>query len=84
MHPGASAFKTFEDSQALGGLQEHAQGKATGHDDGDNPRHPGGFQVEAIAIENDADNRPEHNQGNEAGKNRVNQTFFDINGFFSG
>ncbi|VVO39503.1 hypothetical protein PS712_06094 [Pseudomonas fluorescens] len=84
MNPGTGGFKTFEDSQALGGLQEQAQGKTTGHDDGDNPCHPGRFQVEAIAIENDADNRPEHNQGNEAGKNRVNQTFFEINGFFSG
>ncbi|MCY1416638.1 hypothetical protein D3C76_1544080 [compost metagenome] len=84
MHPGACRFKAFEDFQALGCLQEHAQGKTSGHDDRHDPRHPGGFQVEAIAIENDTDNRPEHNQGNETGKNRVNQAFFDIDCFMSG
>jgi hypothetical protein len=32
-------------------------------------------QVEAVAVEHDADDRSEHNQGDETGKNRVNQTF---------
>ncbi|MNP10773.1 hypothetical protein D3C76_1029340 [compost metagenome] len=84
MNSGTGAFKAFEDAQTLGGLQEHAQGKATGHDDSDDPRHASGFQVESVAFEDNADNRPEHDQGDEAGKNRVNQTFFEINGFFSG
>ncbi|MNE90850.1 hypothetical protein D3C80_1883980 [compost metagenome] len=84
MNAGTGGFKTFEDSQAFGGLQKQAQGKTPGHDDGNDPCHPRSFQVEAVAIEHNADNRPEHDQGNETGKNRVNQAFFDINGFFSG
>ncbi|MNV20745.1 hypothetical protein D3C71_1116650 [compost metagenome] len=84
MDPGPGGFKTLEDSQALGGLQEQAKGKTAGHDDGDNPGHPGRFQVEAVAVEDYADNRAEHNQGHQAGKNRVNQASFEINGFFSG
>ncbi len=76
MDPGAGTFKAFKNSQALGGLQEQAQGKAAGHDDGDNPCHPGRFQVEAVAVEDYADNRAEHNQGHQTGKNRVNQASF--------
>jgi hypothetical protein len=42
------------------------------------------LQVEAIAVEDNADNRTKHDERYKAGKNRVNQASFDINGFFSG
>ena len=84
MYPGAGAFKTLENFQAPASLQEGAVGKTTGHDNGDDPGHSRGFQIEAITIEHDADNRTEHDQGNQAGQNRLNQAFFDIDGFCSG
>ena len=84
MHAGTGALESFENAQALGGLQEQAEGKTASHDDGDDPRHAGRFEVEAVAVEYHADNRPEHDQGNQTGENRLNQAFFDINGFCSG
>ena len=84
MHAGTGALESVEDLQALGRLQEQAEGKTPGHDDGNDPRHARRFEVEAVAVEDHADNRPEHDQRNQAGKNRLDQTFFDIDGFFSG
>ncbi|MOA47738.1 hypothetical protein D3C78_1704040 [compost metagenome] len=65
-------------------MQEQAEGKAADHDNADDPGHPGRFEVEAVTLEHDADNRTENDQGNQAGKNRLNQAFFDIDGFLSG
>jgi hypothetical protein len=65
-------------------LQEQAERKTANHDDADDPRHAGRLEIEAVTLKHDADNRAEDNQGNQAGKDRLNQAFFDINGFFGG
>ena len=84
MHTGTGALESVEDLQALGRLQKQAQGKAADHDNADDPGHAGWFEVEAVAVEHDTDNRAEHDQGNKAGQNRLNQAFFDIDVFLSG
>ncbi|MNW07495.1 hypothetical protein D3C71_2041220 [compost metagenome] len=84
MNPGAGAFKAFKNAQALGRLQEQTQCKATGHDHGHDQGNALGFQVEAVAIEYDADNRPENDQGNQAGKDGFDQALFDIDRFIMG
>ena len=83
VHAGATALEPLQDLHALGGLQEQAQGKAPGHDDGDQHGNPRRFQVEAVAVEHHADNRAEHDQRNQPREHRIDDTFLDINGFGS-
>nr|GFD11336.1 hypothetical protein [Tanacetum cinerariifolium] len=39
------------------------------------------LHVEAVAVEHDADDRAKHDERQEAGNDRVDQTLFDIDGF---
>jgi len=83
MHAGATALEALQNLHALGGLQEQAEGKAPGHHDGDQDGHARRFQVEAVAVEDHADDRTEHDQRNQPGKDRIDDTFLDIDRFGS-
>ncbi len=83
MHPRTTGLEALQNLQALGGLQEEAQGKAPGHHNSDQQADAGRFQVEAVAVEDHADDRTEHDQGNQPGEDRIDHTFLDIDGFGS-
>ncbi len=83
MHAGATGLETLQNLRPFGRLQEQAHGKAADHHDGDQDGHTGRLQVEAVAVEDHADDRTEHDQRNQPGKDRIDDTFLDIDRFGS-
>ncbi|MNQ90106.1 hypothetical protein D3C85_1054340 [compost metagenome] len=80
MDAGAGALEALHQQLAAGGLRVEAQGEAAEHDDADHRTDPLELQVEAVAVEDHADDGAEHDQRQQAGEHRVQQALLDIDG----
>jgi hypothetical protein len=83
VNAGTRAFESLARiGHALGCLQEQAHGQS----DRPRPRRParptGRLHVEAVAIEHDADDRPEHDQRQQPGKTIASTRLFLISMVF--
>ncbi|MCY1464555.1 hypothetical protein D9M71_825940 [compost metagenome] len=75
---GVGGFEAFEDGDAGLGLQEQAEQEAPRHHRADDPDQAVDVQVEAVAIEHHADDRAEHDQRDQSGKDGIQQDLFHV------
>ncbi|MNC62543.1 hypothetical protein D3C75_1125720 [compost metagenome] len=77
MHSSATAFEPLRHSDTAGRLHQKADKEASDHDRSHNPGNTTGFQFETVALQNNADDWAEYNQGEQPCEYCINQTFFD-------
>ena len=78
MHARATTIEALQHTQAGAGLQEQAEQEAPDHHPADQPGDTGGFGVEAVAVEHHTDDRAKHDEGQQAGDDRLQQAAFEV------
>lgn len=76
----ASPLEALQHGAPAAGLQVEAEQEAPGHHDRDDPADPLVMQVEAVAVEDHADDGAEHHQGDQPGEHGIEDALLEIDG----
>ncbi|MCY1509206.1 hypothetical protein D9M68_435390 [compost metagenome] len=75
---GVGRLEALQDRHAGFRLQEQAEQEAPRHHRADQPGQAHGLQVEAVAVEDHADDRAEHDQRDQPGEHGIQQDLFHV------